>query len=182
MSGSGQAYGSMRLCACFAMSGTEMAYGGVGLPRPCYAMSGTGIAFAFLSYPVLRQRWWWYQCLTQRTVLSSLSTGAKSLRCRASLSLGDVRLCYYRYAAIGSGIGHTATGAENRLCYDQGWDKGIKGDAGADVAYGAVGLGACYAMPGTDIAHDFICLGACSAMPGTDIAHWAARELVIPPK
>eukprot|EP00961_Rhodomonas_salina_P027935 377831-Rhodomonas_salina.6 len=32
------------LRACYAMSGTEIAYVAIGL-RPCYAMSGTGIAY-----------------------------------------------------------------------------------------------------------------------------------------
>eukprot|EP00961_Rhodomonas_salina_P179326 2419721-Rhodomonas_salina.1 len=40
----------------------------------------------------------------------------------------------------------------------------------------AIGLRACYAMPGTAVAYAAICLCACYAMPGTDLVYLATSE------
>eukprot|EP00961_Rhodomonas_salina_P261626 3535963-Rhodomonas_salina.3 len=44
ISGTGIAYGAISLRACYAISGTDLAYGAISL-RACYAMSGTDLAY-----------------------------------------------------------------------------------------------------------------------------------------
>eukprot|EP00961_Rhodomonas_salina_P071979 966440-Rhodomonas_salina.2 len=46
-----------------------------------------------------------------------------------------------------------------------------------DIAYDAICLAACYAMPGTDLACGAICPCGCYAMRDADIAYGATRPI-----
>eukprot|EP00961_Rhodomonas_salina_P036379 488954-Rhodomonas_salina.1 len=53
--------------------------------------------------------------------------------------------------------------------------------SGSDIAYGCIGLRACYAMSGTDLAYAATCLRVptrvwCYGMSGTDLAYDATRK------
>eukprot|EP00961_Rhodomonas_salina_P014722 197497-Rhodomonas_salina.2 len=55
MSGTDIAYGATRLRACYAMSGADLPYGAIRL-RACYAMCGTDIAYGAAEFELYDAR------------------------------------------------------------------------------------------------------------------------------
>eukprot|EP00961_Rhodomonas_salina_P254537 3439565-Rhodomonas_salina.4 len=140
------------LRSCYAMSGTELAYGTSGL-HARYVMSGTDTAYAATRrmrsgrycstrcFPVCSAI-----CLCTRCYLPTHTRCYAQYWPRCTVLPGEQEVEQLR-EEMGRGL---------RACYVM---------PGTDIAYGAVSLHACYAMPCTDIAHGVVCLGACYAMP-----------------
>eukprot|EP00961_Rhodomonas_salina_P301355 3940428-Rhodomonas_salina.1 len=99
----------VRLCACYAMSGTDLVYGAIGL-RACYEMSGTDIAYSMvglcafyaisgtgIAYKATRSRMY----LDPSYTISGTDLAYDATRLRAD---SGPRLCCH--TASGTGIGY----------------------------------------------------------------------------
>eukprot|EP00961_Rhodomonas_salina_P303411 3941220-Rhodomonas_salina.1 len=184
LSGTGLAYVAMGLRACYALSGTDLAYAAMGL-RACYALSGALLSRGV--YPVL-------SAIGLRRYYSMPRTG---------LAYADIglRACY---AMSGAGLAHGAMGLPAALAYGGSVYAHAMRCPGTSPP--PIVLGRCYAMSSTDLEYaatrfrrvrTFLvvvtmllwsmagfqvgfatCLCASYAMPGTDLA--AALHLLRP--
>eukprot|EP00961_Rhodomonas_salina_P303054 3941078-Rhodomonas_salina.6 len=171
---------SISLRACYAMSGTDIAYGAISL-RACYAMSGTG---TFLSaYPFATRR----PVLTQRLSAYARATRSANLVLTTDPASISLRGCY---AESGTDIAYGATEKEEAVF--KALAKELRyppteayAMSGTDIAHGSARRRKPYAMSDTEIAYRTeIAYGTFRlrkpyALSGTDIAYGATRGKVM---